>query len=605
MKSSREIESIVLFGGGGLVGYQIARLCAKHLNPTTVVICALTKDEAEGAVLDLKREFPSIKNIIGEYGNLFVREEYANAPRKDLVGNDQNLTQLYKDVYGEINKSRENISEQNLMGKIIHKYRPTVVVDCVNTATAISYQDVKSSSIVVKDFRDALASSLKKTDLKKSIAKASTGDKEALNQVLSFAKEMDSLMSSPLELFPDIDNLKMIDLLIVSQSVPQLVRHVTLLYQAMVDAKTQVYVKVGTTGTGGMGVNIPFTHGEDKPSFTLMAKSAVGFAHTGLLFLLARSPGPIIKEIKPGAMIGYKRVDSRNISKFRKPVKSFESKQEKLGSMLQLRRNESEFNVSGQVRMVGIDTGENGFFTRGEFEAITYLDSMEFVTPEEIARNVLYEILGDNTGKDVISAIDGSVMDPSYRGGFIRQAAIDQMKEIEKNNGELSIAIGELGPPQLSKLLYEAHLIKKHVGTIAELAKMDVSVLSSKIAKDVQGSEIGRMITSLGLVILLPSGDEILRGPSMNIPESKVYSSVEIKSKDEIDSWAKQGWIDLRPSNFEVWKKRAKKIFDSWEVNTGNGSSSFNPENYTRKEIEPGEIVGWILGTEFGGARIK
>ena len=53
----------------------------------------------------------------------------------------------------------------------------------------------------------------------------------------------------------------------------------------------QIYVKVGTTGTGGMGINIPYTHSEDKPSLTLLAKSAIGFAHTGLLFLLARTPG--------------------------------------------------------------------------------------------------------------------------------------------------------------------------------------------------------------------------------------------------------------------------------------------------------------------------
>src|SRR2546422_5535173 len=77
----------------------------------------------------------------------------------------------------------------------------------------------------------------------------------------------------------------------------------------MVEVGTRVYVKVGTTGTGGMGLNIPYTHGEDKPSAKLMSKAAIGFAHTGLMFLMARTPGgPIVKEIKPGAMIGYKKV---------------------------------------------------------------------------------------------------------------------------------------------------------------------------------------------------------------------------------------------------------------------------------------------------------
>ena len=35
-----------------------------------------------------------------------------------------------------------------------------------------------------------------------------------------------------------------------------------------------------------MGVNIPYTHGEDKPpSSQLITKTAVAFAYTGLLFL--------------------------------------------------------------------------------------------------------------------------------------------------------------------------------------------------------------------------------------------------------------------------------------------------------------------------------
>ena len=55
--------------------------------------------------------------------------------------------------------------------------------------------------------------------------------------------------------------------------------------------------------------NIPYTHSEDKPSKKLLAKNEAAFGHTGLLFLLARTPGaPIVKEVKPAAMIGYRGV---------------------------------------------------------------------------------------------------------------------------------------------------------------------------------------------------------------------------------------------------------------------------------------------------------
>jgi hypothetical protein len=93
--------------------------------------------------------------------------------------------------------------------------------------------------------------------------------------------------------------------------LPQLIRHVQIIHRAMSDSGTRLYLKIGTTGTGGMGLNIPYTHSEDRPSFKLMSKTAVAFAHTGLMFLMARTPnGPLVKELKPGAMIGYRRVAS-------------------------------------------------------------------------------------------------------------------------------------------------------------------------------------------------------------------------------------------------------------------------------------------------------
>ena len=57
------------------------------------------------------------------------------------------------------------------------------------------------------------------------------------------------------------------------------------------------------------------------------------------------------------------------------------------------------------LKIIGADTGENGFFSIGEFQAITYPRQMEYVTPEECARTVILEILGASTGRDVLSAM--------------------------------------------------------------------------------------------------------------------------------------------------------------------------------------------------------
>src|SRR5436305_4076087 len=130
--------------------------------------------------------------------------------------------------------------------------------------------------------------------------------------------------------------------LLVVQGVPQITRHILFLHRALEHTAVRVYVKVGTTGTGGMGINIPYTHSEDKPSTKLLSKSAVGFAHTGLLFLLARTPGgsneSIVKEIKPGAMIGFKRLGTKHVTLRgeRTPAFLVNAREEEIGPRLQL-----------------------------------------------------------------------------------------------------------------------------------------------------------------------------------------------------------------------------------------------------------------------------
>ena len=63
--------------------------------------------------------------------------------------------------------------------------------------------------------------------------------------------------------------------------------------------------------------------------------------------------------------------------------------------------------IDGQLDSVYIDMGENGLFSRDEFEAISSLGLMELVTTEEIATIVIREIRGKPTGLDIVGALDG------------------------------------------------------------------------------------------------------------------------------------------------------------------------------------------------------
>src|SRR4029453_15197574 len=112
-----------------------------------------------------------------------------------------------------------------------------------------------------------------------------------------------------------------LETLLVADYVPQLIRHVQVLYQPMLKAGTRAYRQIGPPGTGGMGLNIPYTHSEEKPSRVLLSKSALAGAHTLLLFLMARTPGgPITKEIKPAAAIAWKRIGFGEVLRAGRPV---------------------------------------------------------------------------------------------------------------------------------------------------------------------------------------------------------------------------------------------------------------------------------------------
>ena len=72
---------------------------------------------------------------------------------------------------------------------------------------------------------------------------------------------------------------------------------------------------------------------------------------------------------------------------------------------------------------------------------------------------VVRELGGHATGRDVLGALDSSILTPTYKGGLVRQVAIDRLRVLEESAAIPSVALGDLGPPQLSKYLFELYLI--------------------------------------------------------------------------------------------------------------------------------------------------
>jgi hypothetical protein len=565
-------ETFLILGGAGLVGLQVARRIANDLSPKKIVIASLFRDEVEAGLNELQKMFGGTSiQFEGSWGDLFLRSEFSNEHRGRLLESYKRREDLFEDLFGPFDDSYARSS----MVKLILQHQPDIIVDSINTATAISYQDVYSASILAKRKIDTLLQNVSGGDIKgaQSIWKSSE---------LSF------------------------EALLLSQAVPQLIRHVLMLNRAMREVNTRLYLKVGTTGTGGMGLNIPYTHSEDKPSAKLMTKTAIAFAHTGLLFLMARTPeGPIVKEIKPGAMIGYADVTCRTIREGGQPVNIYSTRTDPLDRDLLLEVDPAEFERIGELDLPVVDTGENGLFTKGEFEAITSLRQMEFMTPEDIALEATLEIQGSNTGHDVIAAIDGSVMNPTYRAGFLRQQALEQLEHLERETNTHSVALGQLGPPELSKLLWEAELLGVQFETLEDILAEPVEEIAQALHRLVlQDDRIRQTITSIGVPILTPAGDQLLRGPRIRIPEIPGSERVPL-NETSINIWAEKGWVDLRPENIQRWKGRFQRMERARQGLQSSGSAAITREAYLFDDIRIGAIAGWVFNNEQEGYRIK
>jgi hypothetical protein len=374
-----------------------------------------------------------------------------------------------------------------------------------------------------------------------------------------------------------------------------------------------MYFKIGTSGTGGMGFNIPYTHSEERPSRVLLSKNAVAGAQTLLLFILARTPGgPIVKEIKPTAAIAWKGIAYGDIKRRGQAIDLVDmsvNDAKSTAGYLQFDDVAGVNDTGEKFKSVYIDTGENGIFSRGEFQAISSLGQMEIITPEEIAEYLVYEVMGGNTGKDVIQGLDAFTMGPTYRGGMLRNIAMNKLDKLEKQHNVNSVAFELLGPPRLSKLLYEAYLIKRIAKKLINVQNISAESLAEE-AQDliINDGQLRSQILSIGLAILMKDGKNYLRGKDIKIPVRRGEDKLEM-SPENINQWCYDGWIDLRSSNFQHWIERINQII--------NHSNSFPKDEtssrytYTNdfwdnfESIDEGKLVGWIFEFEDKGWRFK
>lgn len=549
----------MILGGSGLVGLAIARQ-ALALGPARLVITALTENEVREG-LEALRPIAGDTELQGEWGNLFTPAALKHASRDQVLDDPETRGTLLDALFGPLG---EETVRDDCLGDLVLRHRPDIVVDCVNTATAFAYQNIFKSAAALRE-----------------AARHGPVDGETIEKHL------------------------------VTLSLPPLIHHVWVALNAMTAVGTKVYLKVGTAGTGGMGLNIPFTHSEDRPSRQLLAKSSIAGAQTLLLYLMARTPGaPAVKEIKPTAAISWKAIRSGDVVWRGQPIgrvdavraapvaEAFASEGTR-GPRAEFGRDSLWRETGETLTGVYLDSGENGLFSPDEFEAITSLGLMEFITPEEIATDAVREIQGHPTGHDVVAALDASTSGPTYRAGVLRETALRRMDELQRERGEHSVGFEMLGPPRLTKLLYEAEILRRLFAGLDDVAALDAEATAARAAALVEGeADLRTRILSAKLAVLLPDGARVLRGRKVEI---------EPCAEEHLSQTARKGWVDLRPESWTAWRERAAAVLAGVDANPGaEGGSGWDMEPWHReRSIRPGALAAWVFRYEDRGERIK
>jgi hypothetical protein len=541
-------KTILILGGSGLVGSAIARRLLDFA-PKKIVLVSLYEDEVRAAAeaLSAQRGDTAIEYT---WGNVFLPSEVARLSREELLHDPKTRRLVLDDI---LQGMSAEILERSFLYQLFQEYRPEAVVDCINTATAFAYQDVFTSS------RNLLGR---------------YADGELTQEVLEQH--------------------------VLTLTMPQLIRHAQIAVEATRSVATQAYVKIGTSGTGGMGLNIPYTHSEEKPSRTLLTKSAVAGAHSLLLFLMARTPGaPSVIEIKPTAAIAWRRIAYGPVPRWGRALARFDCAEplplaEAFGDGAN-----GWTDMQQPVESVYIDVGENGVFAKDEFETVSALGQMEFITPEEVAEYTVLELTGRSSGRDIIGALDSATAGPTYNAGVLRAAALERLQELEAEHGVRSVAFEMLGPPRLTKKLYEAYIWSCLRPTVRALAESDPDELAREAGSLIAGDQdLRSLIVSVGLPILV-QGEKVYRGLQVMVPPDC----------QDFDRVAARGWVDLRPARCRRWIERSQRMVEQADARAqaGGGSGSdvdwgaINPD----QAIAPARFAKWVFRYEDEGERIK
>ena len=487
----------VLIIGTGQIGKAILRMVIDK-KPRQIIIHNLTKKESDIIVTKYKEKYKNIK-FYSSYGNIFMPYHLKDLNNKNLIDKADDIIEYF---YSEMD---EDILEKSSISTLVKKYKPTLIIDAINSATV-------------------LGKAYNPEQTKKS--------------------------------FYDNSNYCCKNIMAYDYTT-KIINFVYSLKYAMEKYSVKKYIKVSTTGLGGMGINMPYTHGDNPKiqlSSALMGKiSASGVLHQ-LLWNLSHTKGIDVSLIIPSTFVGYDSVLDEPIETDKGLLKTRDMPvpiQLEYGKQLKY----NKLTENGYLKFPVVRAGENHVYSQLELNVLTAIGQMEAITKEEVANHVINCIDG-KTNNDILSAMDKNMLLPTYLGREMIYEINEKIDSIGSKN--YGIATGNLGVT-LSKQLYELFLIKKCFDTVSELKKASNKQLTELVNHKIDKKIIQEIIT-LGIPIITNDG-KIYIGDYSLVPA--LDDNNKVLTEQNLESWSKIGWVDLRENNLVEWKKKIIMVYEN------------------------------------------
>lgn len=476
-------DKTVLFIGTGQIGKAILEKVLLF-QPKKIIIHNLTKEESILVCNKYRKKYKQV-DFISSYGNVFMPYDLKDLKNNNLYDESEKIINYF---YKEID---QDVLRQSTIVTLISKYKPNLIIDAINTATVLG---------------------------------------NAYNPEYN----MMCYNENPKECSKK---------LMVDDYTTKLINFIYSLKYGIESFGVEKYIKVSTTGLGGMGINMPYTHGDNPKinlSSALMGKIAASGVLHQLLWNLEHTMGNNISLIIPGTFVGYDSVKTE-------PIETDKGLLLKRGYSRPyniMKKNEIEYNnnvTKEYLEFPVVRAGENHVYSKLELNVLTAIGQMEGITKEEVADRVI-DCINGKSSNDILSCLNSAMLKPTYSG---REMIYDINSKFNNNNYNYGIATGNLGV-NLSKKLYELYLVKQAFPTISALknAKIDDIVLkvNSKLNKS-----IVEEINTIGIPIIDRDNNFYIGDYSL-IPS--ISESHKINKKN-IDKWSKTGWVDLRKENIE------------------------------------------------------